>query len=88
MTDGLHQVGFAQADSAADEQRIELTPGGLSHCQGRRMGHAAVGPNHKTAEYITRIQPRQHPPRSTRGNGVRSGNRIRGHGLKRLGQIL
>ena len=59
MTNGLHQVGFAQAHTAADEQGVELPARCFGHSQSRRMGHPAVGADHKTAEHVAGIEPGQ-----------------------------
>ena len=56
MADCLHQVGFAQAYAAAEKQGVEFPAGGLGHGQGRRMGHAAVGPHHKPLEHIAGVE--------------------------------
>ena len=57
MADGLHQVGFAEAHAATEEQGIEFPSRGFSHGQGGRMGHAAVGAHHKPVEDVARIEP-------------------------------
>ena len=56
MANRLHQVGLPQADTAANEQRIELSSRRLGHGQGRRVGQATVLTDNETIEHIAGVQ--------------------------------
>ena len=66
MANGLHQVGFAEANATTNEQWIEFPSRGLCHSQRSRMSHAAVLTHHKTAEYVAGIKRWQIAALSTR----------------------
>ena len=71
MANRLHQVGLAQANAAANKQRIELTAGGLGHGQGRRVGHAAVLTHHEAVEHVAGVQSLDRLAAAFAGGGSR-----------------
>ena len=56
VPDGVHQVGFAQAGVAIDEQRIVGLRGGLGHGEGRGVGHLVVGADDEGLERVTGVE--------------------------------
>ena len=56
MADGLHEMGFPQANAAAEKQGVEALAGGLCHSHAGRMGHVAVAPHHKTTKEVAGIE--------------------------------
>ena len=67
VTDGVHEVGLAQADSAVDEERVVGLAGDLRHRPRGGVGKLVGRAHHEAVEGVLRIQ----------GGGVALGSRSR-----------
>ena len=87
MADCLHQVGFAQANAAAEKQGVELPARGFGHRQGGGMGHAAVRAHHEAVEHVAGVKAGSQLARRFAGGGGAVGGAIGPVGLARTAPL-
>ncbi len=56
MTDGLHEVGFAEADAAVDEEGVKLSGWMGSDCKSGGMGELVGGADDKGVEGVAGVE--------------------------------